>query len=318
MSTVVIARTLPDGATDELVAAGHRLVAPGSGGAPVFDRAALEAALADADALVCPLTVRVDRSLLAAGPNLEVVANVAVGYDNIDVAAATEAGIVVCNTPGILDETTADLAFALMLAACRLLPTAEAELRAGRWPGWDLDQFLGQDVHGARLGLVGYGRIARAVAARAAGFGMDVRHHSRTDTGEPGWVADLDELLATSDIVSLHVPLSDATHHLVDARRLALMKPTAVLVNTARGPVVDEAALADALHRGALFAAGLDVYEHEPKIDDALLTAPRVVLLPHIGSASFATRRRMAALACAGAAAVLAGRVPDNAVNPPS
>ena len=165
------------------------------------------------------------------------VANVAVGYDNIDVAAAREHGIVVCNTPGVLDETTADLAFTLILGASRLAHDAEADLREGRWHGWGITQYLGRDVHGATLGIVGYGRIGRAVARRAAGFDMRVLHHARTDTGEPGYVADLDELLAGSDIVSLHVPGGDATRHLIDARRLALMKPTAVLVNTARGPV---------------------------------------------------------------------------------
>jgi len=245
---------------------------------------------------------------------LKVVANVAVGYDNVDVAAAREHGIVVCNTPGVLDETTADLAFTLILAASRLAHDAEADLRGGRWHGWGITQYLGRDVHGATLGIVGYGRIGRAVARRASGFDMRVLHHTRTDTGEPGYVADLDALLADADVVSLHVPGGDATRHLIDARRIALMKPTAVLVNTARGPVVDEAALADALHGDRLFAAGLDVFEREPEVHPNLLTAPRTVILPHIGSASQATRTRMARLAAAAVDTVLGGGVPPNVV----
>ena len=180
---------------------------------------------------------------------MRVVANVAVGYDNVDVATAAELGIAVCNTPGVLDETTADLAFLLLLAAARRASDAEADLRQGRWTGFHIADFLGVDVHGATLGIVGYGRIGQAVARRAAGFGMEVLHHSRHDTGITGWVADLDDLLPRVDFVSLHVPLHDETRGLIDARRLALMKPSAVLVNTARGPVVDEEALAVALER---------------------------------------------------------------------
>jgi glyoxylate reductase len=250
-----------------------------------------------------------------AGPRLRVVANVAVGYDNIDVAAATARGITVCNTPGVLDETTADLAFLLLLAAARLASDAERDLRNGDWPGWTITQYLGVDIHGATLGVVGFGRIGQAVGRRAAGFGMQVLHHTRRDTGSAGWTADLDGMLAASDFVSLHVPLTPATTHLIDARRLALMKPTAVLVNTSRGPVVDEAALADALHDGRIFAAGIDVYEHEPEVHPRLLTAPRAVLLPHLGSASRATRTRMAHLACEGVIAVLAGDIPPNLVH---
>jgi glyoxylate reductase len=241
---------------------------------------------------------------------------VAVGYDNIDVPAAAERGIAVCNTPGVLDETTADLTFLLILAASRLASEAERDLRGDRWPGWAITQYLGQDVHGATLGVVGFGRIGKAVGRRAGGFGMTVLHHTRADTGIAGWMGDLDELLRVADIVSLHVPLTPDTNHLIDARRLALMKQTAVLVNTARGPVVDEAALADALHSGALFAAGIDVYEREPEVHPRLLSAPRAVLLPHVGSASVATRTRMAQLACEGALAVLVGDTPPNLVRP--
>ncbi len=305
-------RRLPEGGLDPL--AGHDLVGPKPDDAP-YTPAELGALAGDVDAIVSLLTDRIDDAVLAAGAGrLRVVANVAVGYDNVDVAAAAMHGIVVCNTPGVLDDTTADLAFTLILAASRLASEAESDLRTGVWKGWGITQYLGRDVHGATLGLVGYGRIGRAVARRAVGFDMQVLHHTRTPTGEPGWVADLDELLATSDIVSLHCPGGDATRHLIDARRLALMKPTAVLVNTARGTVVDEAALADALHSGQLFAAGLDVFEREPEVHSRLLSAPRTVLLPHIGSGSQATRTRMAQMATSAVATVLAGSTPPNIV----
>jgi glyoxylate reductase len=310
---VLVTRRLPDGGLDPLGA--HDLVGPNADDAP-FSPEELRAHAAEVDGIVCVLTDRIDADLLKAGAGrrLRVVANVAVGYDNIDVSAAHESDVVVCNTPGVLDDTTADLAFTLILAAARLGHDAEADLRAGRWHGWGITQYLGQDVHGATLGIVGYGRIGRAVARRAAGFEMRVLHHARTDTGEPGYVADVDELLRESDIVSLHVPGGDATRHLIDARRLALMKPTAVLVNTARGPVVDEEALADALHSGRLFAAGLDVYEQEPLIHPELLAAPHTVLLPHIGSASQATRTQMARLSASAVATVLEGGTPPNVV----
>ncbi len=313
MGRALVTRRLPDGGLDPL--AGHELVGPNADDSP-FTTAQLVAHASEVDAIVSVLTDHIDADVIASGAagRLRVIANVAVGYDNIDVAAAREHGVVVCNTPGVLDETTADLAFTLILAASRRVHDAEADLRAGAWHGWGITQYLGRDVHGATLGVVGYGRIGRAVACRAAGFGMRVLHHARRDTGEPGYVEDLDELLAECDIVSLHVPGGDATRHLLDARRLALMKPTAVLVNTARGPVVDEAALADALHEGRLFAAGLDVFEREPEVHPRLLSAPRTVLLPHIGSASQETRTRMARLATSAVATVLAGGVPPNVV----
>jgi glyoxylate reductase len=280
-----------------------------------FTRDDLMAAISNVDAVVCQLTDRIDAGVIEAGAGrLRVIGNVAVGYDNIDVAAASQYGVVVCNTPGVLDETTADLAFALILAASRRMPEAERDLRAGNWAGWSIDQYLGRDVYGATLGLVGYGRIGRAVGRRARGFGMRVMHHARRDTGEPGYVADLDELLAQSDVVSLHIPLSVETRHLIDARRLARMRPTAVLVNTARGPVVDEAALAAALEAGLIFAAGIDVYEREPEVHPRLLAAPNTVLVPHIGSATVATRTRMARVAAEGVRAVLAGERPANQV----
>ena len=277
----------------------------------------MEVAVAGCDAILCLLTDQITAAVIASGvPGLRVIANVAVGYDNVDVAAAISHGVAVTNTPGLLDETTADTAFALILAACRRTTEAEAVLRNSGWTGWALDGFLGVDVHDAVLGLVGYGRIARAVERRALGFGMHVRHHARRPTGEPGYAGSLDELLATADVVSLHVPLTPETRHLINAARLAAMKPTAVLVNTARGPVVDEIALALALVSGEIFAAGLDVYDGEPAVHRRLLAAPHLTLLPHIGSATRATRVAMVELAAQNIAAVLAGQPPITPVKP--
>ena len=312
MARVLVTRNLPEGGLEPL--AGHDLIGPKADDFP-YSHDELCGLVAECDAIVSLLTDQINADVLAAGAGkLRVVANVAVGYDNIDVAAARTHGITVCNTPGVLDDTTADTAFLLMLAASRLASEAEADLRAGRWKGWGVTQYMGRDVHGAVLGIVGYGRIGRAVAERAAGFGMRVIHHARNNTGVAGYVADLDALLGAADVVTLHVPGGAATRHLIDERRLALMKPTAVLVNTARGTVVDEAALAEALHDGRLFAAGLDVFEREPLIEPRLLAAPRTVLLPHIGSASHATRTRMATMATSAVATVLAGGVPPNVV----
>lgn len=316
MAEVLVTRLLPAGGTDPLVAAGHHVL--GAVRETPWQQAELAAAVPDVDGLVCLLDERIDAGILERGAagRLKVVANVAVGYDNIDVAAAARLGIVVCNTPGVLDEATADVAFLLVLAAARLASDAERELRQGRFSGWGIDKYLGRDVAGATLGLVGYGRIGRAVARRAAGFGMPVLHHTRTATGEPGHVAALDELLDRADIVSLHVPLSDGTRHLIGRRELARMGPGSVLVNTARGPVVDEEALAEALETGAIFAAGLDVYEREPAVHPRLLAAPRTVLLPHIGSATTSTRLTMARLACSQVCDVLAGAAPPHPVLP--
>jgi glyoxylate reductase len=311
---VLVTHRLPEGGTDPLSDRGHEIL-DGFGDDPA-PTAQIAALAGDVDAIVCLLTDRIDESVLAAGAagRLKVVANVAVGYDNIDVATATRLGISVCNTPGVLDEATADLAFELILAASRLAGEAEADLRAGRWRGWGINQYLGRDVFGAVLGLVGYGRIGRSVGSRATGFGMTVLHNTRTDTGEPGYVADLDEMIAMSDILSLHVPLNDGTRHLIGRERLQLLGPDGVLVNTSRGPVVDEAALARALKEGTIFAAGIDVYEREPEVHPDLLAAPRTVLLPHIGSATRETRTRMARLACEGVCAVMEGRTPPNLV----
>ena len=312
MSRVLVTRRLPDGGLDPL--AGHDLVGPQPHDEP-YTKDELCTLASECDAIVSLLTDKIDADVIAAGADhVRVIANVAVGFDNIDVAAARERGITVCNTPGVLDETTADLAFALILASSRVMSEAEADLRAERWHGWGITQYLGRDVHGATLGLVGFGRIGQAVARRAEGFGMRVIHFARNDTGRAGYVEDLDRLLTESDIVSLHCPGGPATHHLLDERRIRIMKHDAVLVNTARGTVVDEAALARALHDGHLFAVGLDVFEEEPKVHPELLNAPRAVLLPHIGSASTATRTRMATMATSAVATVLSGGVPPNIV----
>jgi glyoxylate reductase len=315
LARVLVTRRLPDGGLEPLTVAGHDIVGPPIDDEPLSPHE-LAAEAASVDGIVCVLTDRIDEAVLRAGPRLKVVADVAVGYDNIDVACAARLGVAVCNTPGVLDETTADLAFFLALAAARRTSDAEADLREGRWKGFRMNRFLGQDVHGAILGVVGFGRIGQAVARRGAGFGMEVIHHTRNDTGLVGWRGDLDDLLRAADVVTLHVPLTPETTGLVDARRLSLMKPTAVLVNTARGPVVDEEALAVALEDGTIFGAGIDVYEREPEVHPRLLAAPHTVLLPHIGSASEATRRRMAQLACSGVVAVLAGEQPHNLVTP--
>lgn len=316
MPRLLVTRRLPEGALDPVAEAPGVEIVERPDDTP-FTPAELAAAAGTVDGIVSLITDRIDAAVLAAGKGrLRVVANVAVGYDNIDVPAATEAGVVVCNTPGMVEETTADLAFALILAASRRLSEAEADLRAGRWAGWEIDQYLGRDIHGATLGVVGYGGIGRAVSRRAQGFGMEVLHYTRTPTGEPGWVGDLHELLARSDVVSLHVPLTAQTRHLIGRSELAVMKPTAVLVNTSRGPVVDEEAVAEALEVGRIFAAGLDVFEAEPAVHPRLLAAPRAVLTPHVGTATVATRLAMARMAVRAALAVLAGKVPDNAVNP--
>jgi len=310
---VLVTRHLPEGSLDPLNDAGFDVVQLGET-APLTP-GELRDEIRRVDGLVCLLTDRVDRRILEAGAGrLRVVANVAVGYDNIDLAAANELGVAVCNTPGVLDDTTADLAFLLILAASRLMSDAERDLRAGKWTGWAVDQYLGQDVHGRTLGLVGWGRIGRRVADRARGFGMQVLHHARRPSGESGYVSELDDLLRAADVVSIHVPLREDTYHLIGPRRIGLMKPTAVLVNTARGPIVDEAALADALHANRIFAAGLDVYEDEPTVHPRLLSAPRTVLLPHVGSASVATRTAMGRLASRSVVDVLCGRLPPTLV----
>lgn len=279
--------------------------------------AALADALATAEALVCLLTTRVDAALLDRAPRLRVVANVAVGVDNIDVAAATARGICVTNTPDVLTEATADLAFALLLAAARRLGEGERLVRGGGWRGWDMGLLLGADVWGQTLGVIGFGRIGQAMARRGRGFGMTVLYaQPRSIDTDLGAHVPVDELLGRADFVSLHCPLTAATRHVIDEAAIARMRPTAILVNTARGACVDEAALAAALTEGRLAGAGLDVFADEPRIDPALLACPRAVLAPHLGSATTTARRRMADLALGAARAVLADERPPNLVNP--
>jgi len=267
--------------------------------------------LHDADALVCLLMDRIDAAVIARAPRLRVVANCAVGFDNLDVLGLTAAGIAVTNTPDVLTEATAELAFALMMAAARRLPEGEALVRGGRWEGWRLDQLLGVQLLGKTLGIVGMGRIGQAMARRAQGFGMTVIG-TRSSDG-PGAV---DALFERADVVSLHCPLTPATRHLVNRDRLARMKPTAILVNTSRGGCVDEGALVEALTAGRIFGAALDVYEREPEIDARLRACPRLVLAPHIGSATTEARTQMAQLCADGVLAVLSGQRPGNLVNP--
>ena len=270
------------------------------------------------------LTDRVDDEFLdRAGPGLKVVSNYAVGFDNIDVPACTRRGIPVGNTPGVLTETTADLAWTLLMAAARRVVEGADYVRAGRWKTWGPMLLLGPDVHGATIGIVGFGRIGQAVARRAAGFGMTILYHDVNrlpdEVTEPlgARYVELDELLAESDFVSLHVNLTDETRHLIDAERLARMKPTAVLVNTARGPVVDGRALDDALRNGVISAAALDVTDPEPiPVDDPLVTNERCLIVPHIASASPATRGRMAEMAAANLLAGLRGERLPTCVNP--
>jgi lactate dehydrogenase-like 2-hydroxyacid dehydrogenase len=285
--------------------------------------AELAARLADYHGVVCLLTDRLDASVLEANPQLEVVSNVAVGFDNIDVPVARRLGITVTNTPDVLTETTADLALALMLAVARRLPEADGFVRSGSWTAWKLaPSLMGVDLYGRTLGLFGMGRIGRAVARRAVhGFGMRLLYASRSampaeEERELGVTrVDLEELLGTADVVSLHAALTPETRHVLGAAQFAAMKPSAILVNTARGPLVDEAALAEALEDGQLWGAGLDVFENEPDIHPRLLAVrERLVLAPHVGSATLDTRRRMADLAARDARAVLEGRAPAHPV----
>jgi glyoxylate reductase len=275
--------------------------------------------------VLCPqLADLVDAAVLDAGlPALRGVCVYAVGYNNVDVAAATERGIAVGNTPGVLTDATADLTMALLLAAARRLLEGDAALRAGQFRGWEPGYMLGMELTDALLGIVGFGRIGQAVARRARGFGMRLAAHGHHGVQVPEDLAgsvqifdDLDSLLAESDVVTLHTPLTPETHHLIDARALRRMKPTAILINAARGPVVDERALVEALQEGWIAGCGLDVYENEPELAAGLVECRNAVLSPHLGSATVRTRSAMAELTAANALAVLAGRLPVHCVNP--
>ncbi|MFN7085478.1 MAG: 2-hydroxyacid dehydrogenase [Burkholderiales bacterium] len=278
--------------------------------------------LAGKDGVMCCLTDRIDARLLEACPQLKVVANIAVGYNNIDLAACTARGVMATNTPGVLDDSTADLAWALMLAAARRITEVESYIRAGEWTGWRLKQWLGVDVHHATLGIIGMGRIGQAIAKRAAGFDMKVIYNNRqrvsaeTERRLNATYVTKDELLAQADFVVLQVPYTPETHHLVGAAELKKMKPTAILINSTRGGVVDDAALIEALKNGTLRGAGLDVFENEPRLNPGFLQLRNVVLTPHIGSSTEATRRAMAMTAAKNLVAALSGGTPPNLLNP--
>jgi lactate dehydrogenase-like 2-hydroxyacid dehydrogenase len=287
-----------------------------------FDPETLAQRLQDKDGVVCCLTDRIDDKLLERCPRLKVVANIAVGYNNIDLAACTARGVMATNTPEVLTDTTADLAFALMLATARRLTEAEAYIRAGQWRGWQLKQMLGVDVHHATLGIIGMGRIGRVIARRAQGFEMRVIYHDPVRLAADieqrfrATYASKDELLAQADFVILQMPYMPQTHHLIGAAELKKMKPSAILINSTRGGIVDDAALVRALQDGTIRAAGLDTFEGEPKLDPEFLKLKNVVLAPHVGSSTEATRRAMAMTAAKNAVAALSGGTPPNLLNP--
>ena len=319
MAKVLVTTEMFPEALSRLREAGHEVQAPAGGR---LTRAEILSQIGEADALICLLSDRVDEELFSAAPHLKVVANLGVGVDNVDLAAATRHGVAVTNTPDVLTETTADLAWALLMAAARRIVEADRGLRAHGFPGWTfIPPHMGVDVWGRTLGVVGLGRIGSAVARRGKGFGMRILYHSRTRKPaleaalSARWLP-LDELLSESDFVVLCVPLTPETRHLIGPRELSLMKEEAILVNIARGPVVDEAALAQALKEGRLRAAALDVFEREPEVHPELLKLDNVVLTPHIGSATWSTRRKMAELAVESVISVLSGRRPKNLVNP--
>ena len=278
----------------------------------------------DAEGLLTLLSDRIDAALMDVAPKLKVVSNLAVGYDNINIAEATKRHIVVSNTPGVLTGTTADLAFTLLMAATRRVVEADNYIRKGQWKTWGPKILLGQDIYNATLGIIGLGRIGAEVARRGSGFNMKVLYYdemrrSKEEEGRLGveYVPDLAELLPRADFISVHVPLLPQTHHLIGAAEFALMKPTAVFINTSRGPVVDQRALYEALKSGQIFSAGLDVTEVEPiPPDDPLLTLDNVIITPHIASASFTTRKEMALMTAENLLAGLRGKTPPNCVNP--
>lgn len=287
-----------------------------------LDPGELARRLADKDGVMCCLPDRVDATLLAGSPQLKVVANIAVGYNNIDLAACTARGIMATNTPGVLDDSTADLAWTLMLGAARRVTELERRVRNGEWTGWRLKQWMGVDVHHATLGIFGMGRIGQAIAKRAAGFDMTVIYHNRTRVASDlekklnaAYVAK-DELLRQADFVVLQVPYSPETHHMIGAAELKQMKPGAILINSTRGGVVDDVALITALKGGVIRAAGLDVFENEPRLAPEFLELDNVVLIPHVGSSTEATRRAMAMTAAKNLVAALTRATPPDLLNP--
>ncbi len=287
-----------------------------------YDADTLARRLKDKAGVMCCLTDKIDEPLLARCPQLKVVANIAVGYNNIDLAACSARGVLATNTPEVLTDTTADLAFALMLAAARRLTETEAYIRSGQWHGWHLKQLLGVDVHHATLGIIGMGRIGRTIAKRAQGFEMRViyydpiRQPADVEKRLNATYASRDELFAQADFIILQMPYAPETHHLIGAAELKKMKPSAVLINSTRGGIVDDAALIQALKNGTIRAAGLDTFEGEPKLNPGFLELKNVVLAPHIGSSTEATRRAMAMTAAKNAVAALTGTTPPNLLNP--
>jgi glyoxylate reductase len=316
---IVVTGRIPDVGLDLLRPAGDLWAWAGDEPIPTDVR---NEQLATATAAVTLLTDRVDDSFLDAAPDLQIVANVAVGHNNIDVAACVARGVTVTNTPGVLTDATADLAMALILMSTRRLGEGERLIRSGEPWKWAMFMMLGTGLQGRRLGIVGMGGIGVALAERAKAFGMEIGYHNRravdsdTEARLGAHRLDLQDLLETSDVVSLNCPYSDDTHHLIDAEALRLMKPTAFLVNTARGPIVDESALVDALRSGAIAGAGLDVFEHEPDVHPGLVELENAVLVPHLGSATIETRGAMATLAARNVVEVLAGRDPISPVSP--
>ncbi len=292
-----------------------------TGNDDVMDRNILLSKIKDKDGLISMLDDKIDKEVIDSAPHLKVISNYAVGYNNIDVEYAISKNIFVTNTPGVLTETTADLTWALILATCRLIPQADSFVRRGEFKGWGPLLFLGKDIYGKTLGIIGLGRIGRSVARRATGFSMKVLYWdkiklSKEEEKELGIeFRELEALLKESDIVTIHLPLTSETYHLLNRERLSLMKRDSVLINTARGPILDEKALAELLEQGKIWGAGLDVYENEPEIEGELLRNPRVVLLPHIGSATYETRKRMGLMAVDGLLKGLKGEIPENLVD---
>ena len=315
---IVVTGRIPASGIDLLRAVGEVWNWAGDDPIPIAVR---DTRLADADAVVTLLHDRVDDAFLAAAPDVGIVANVAVGYNNIDVEACTARGVRVTNTPGVLTDATADLAMGLLLAVTRRLGEGERLIRSGATWKWGMFMMLGTGLQGRRLGIIGMGGIGQAIAARARGFGMTIVYHNRSAVDPAieqrldARLVPLDELLATSDVVSLNCPYTDATHHLIDAAALAAMRPSAFLLNTARGPIVDEAALVEALRDRTIAGAGLDVFEHEPDVDPGLLDLDNVVLVPHLGSATVETRGAMAELAARNVVAHLRGEPLPTPVN---
>ena len=315
---IFVTRIIPDDGMEKLNAA-CEVILWENDLPPLYDH--LSDVVKEVDGLLCLITDRIDSALIAGAPNLKVISQMAVGVDNIDITAATQHGIPVGHTPGVLTDTSADFAFALLMAAARRVVEGERYIKAGKWETWSPRLLMGRDVYGATLGIIGMGRIGQAMAKRASGFDMRILYHNRSEVDLPDGMSatrcDIDTLLRESDFVSLHTPLTPETHHLINANALQMMKPTAILINTARGPVVDSAALYAALSDGEIAYAALDVTDPEPiPTDDPLLTLDNCLIAPHIASSSIATRNLMASMAADNLIAGLRGERLPNCVNP--